>query len=140
VSKQVTSERVRSVGAEELAATDPTPGIVRELAFSTDRAIVIRARVDGGVVSGWHHHGDRDALGYVVSGTLRFDFGTDGEQTDVEAQGFFHVPRGVVHRDVNPIDEPQEIVIAFVGDGPLVVNVDGAPGSLEQSPVREDAT
>jgi uncharacterized RmlC-like cupin family protein len=128
VSKQVKSERVRAVGPDELAATDPTPGILRELAFSTDRAIVIRARVDGGVASGWHHHGDRDALGYVVSGKLRFDFGADGEQTDVEAQGFFHVPRGVVHRDVNPIDEPQEIVIAFVGEGPLVVNVDGPPG------------
>ncbi len=128
MSKQVTSERVRAVGPDELAATDPTPGILRELAFSTDRAIVIRARVDGGVVSGWHHHGDRDALGYVVSGKLRFEFGADGEQIDVEAQGFFHVPRGVVHRDVNPIDEPQEIVIAFVGEGPLVVNVDGPPG------------
>jgi uncharacterized RmlC-like cupin family protein len=129
VSEQVTGERVRAVGPDELAATDPTQGILRELAFSTDRAIVIRARVDGGVVSGWHHHGDRDALGYVVSGKLRFDFGGDGEQTDVEAQGFFHVPRGVVHRDVNPIDEPQELVIAFVGEGPLVVNVDGPPGN-----------
>lgn len=125
MSKQVTRPRVRAVGPEELAATDPTPGILRELAFSTDRAIVIRARVDGGVVSGWHHHGDRDALGYVVSGKLRFDFGAEGEWTDVEEHGFFHIPRGLVHRDVNPIDEPQELVIAFVGEGPLVVNVDG---------------
>ena len=125
MSKQVTSERVRAVGPDDLAATDVTPGILRELAFSTDRAIVIRARVDGGVVSGWHHHGDRDALGYVVSGKVRFDFGADGEHTDVVAQGFFHVPRGVIHRDVNPSDEPQELVIAFVGEGPLVVNVDG---------------
>lgn len=127
MSKQVTRPRVRAVGPEELAATDPTPGILRELAFSTDRAIVIRARVDGGVVSGWHHHGDRDALGYVVSGKLRFDFGAEGEWTDVEERGFFHIPRGLVHRDVNPIEEPQELVIAFVGEGPLVVNVDGPP-------------
>jgi hypothetical protein len=35
------------------------------------------------------------------------------------------VPVGLVHRDVNPLDEPQEFVIAFVGDGPLVVNLDG---------------
>jgi uncharacterized RmlC-like cupin family protein len=128
VSEQEASERVRAVGPDELAEADSTPGILRELAFSTDRAIVIRARVDGGVVSGWHHHGDRDALGYVVSGRARFDFGADGEHTEVGAQGFFHVPRGVVHRDVNPSDEPQEIVIAFVGEGPLVVNVDGPPG------------
>lgn len=129
MSERDSSEGVRAVGPDELAATDPTPGILRELAFSTDRAIVIRARVDGGVASGWHHHGDRDAFGYVVRGRVRFDFGADGEHTEVEAQGFFHVPRGVVHRDVNPGDEPQEIVIAFVGTGPLVVNVDGPPGS-----------
>ncbi len=128
MSKDVTSERVRAVGPDELTATDATPGILRELAFSTDRAIVLRARVDGGVVSGWHHHGDRDALGYVVSGRVRFDFGPYGEHTEVEEQGFFHVPRGVVHRDVNPSDEPQELVIAFLGEGPLVVNVDGPPG------------
>lgn len=35
------------------------------------------------------------------------------------------MPAGLVHRDVNPADEPQEIVLTIVGDGPLVVNVDG---------------
>ena len=43
----------------------------------------------------------------------------------MEEGGFFHVPVGLVHRDVNPLDEPQEFVIAFVGEGPLVVNLDG---------------
>lgn len=39
------------------------------------------------------------------------------------------VPAGVVHRDVNPLDEPQEIVLAVVGDVPLVVNLDGPAGA-----------
>jgi len=117
---------VAAVGPDGLAQTDPTPGILRELAFATDRAVVIRGRVEGGVTSGWHHHGDRDAFGYVVKGRARFDFGAaGGESTDVEEGGFFHVPRGTVHRDANPTDGMQEIVVAFVGEGPLVVNVDG---------------
>lgn len=47
------------------------------------------------------------------------------ESADVEAGGFFHIPAGLVHRDVNPLDSPQEIVMTVVGRGPLVVNVDG---------------
>jgi hypothetical protein len=30
-----------------------------------------------------------------------------------------------VHRDVNPLDSRQEIVMTVVGSSPLVVNVDG---------------
>ena len=120
------SPPVVAAGPDGLTETDSTPGIVRELAFATDRAVVIRGRVEGGVTSGWHHHGDRDAFGYVIRGRVRFDFGASGgESTDVEAGAFFHVPRGIVHRDANPTDDRQEIVVAFVGEGPLVVNVDG---------------
>jgi hypothetical protein len=40
------------------------------------------------------------------------------------------VPAGLVHRDVNPSDEPQEFVLVFAGTGPLVIDVDGPePGS-----------
>jgi uncharacterized RmlC-like cupin family protein len=119
-------ERVRALGADALTAADATPGIVREIAFATDRGLLVRARVEGGAVSGWHHHGDREVLGYVVKGRARFDFGPGGnESTDVEEGGFFHVPLRLVHRDVNPTDDPQELVLSFVGEGPLVVNLDG---------------
>jgi uncharacterized RmlC-like cupin family protein len=99
---------------------------MRELAFDTERAMLIHARAEGGVASGWHHHGDREVLGYVVRGRARFEFGPGGNgSTDVEEGGFFHVPAGLVHRDVNPTDEPHEFILCFVGTGPLVVNVDG---------------
>ena len=118
--------RVSVVAVDALTPGDSTLGIVREVAFSTERALHVRARVDGGVASGWHHHGNREVLGYVVQGRARFEFGPGGrESTEVEAGGFFHVPVGLVHRDVNPLDEPQEFVLAFVGDGPPVVNLDG---------------
>jgi uncharacterized RmlC-like cupin family protein len=120
------ADRVSAVAPRGLTQGDSTPGIVREVAFATDRALHVRGRVNGGVVSGWHHHGDREVLGYVVRGRLRFEFGPGGaKSTEVEEGGFFHVPVGLVHRDVNPLDEPQEFVIAFVGEGPLVVNLDG---------------
>jgi uncharacterized RmlC-like cupin family protein len=99
---------------------------VRELAFETERATLIRSRAEASAVTGWHHHGERDVLGYVVSGRARFEFGPGGtESTDVEEGGFFHVPAGLIHRDVNPLDQLQELVLSVVGEGPLVVNVDG---------------
>lgn len=111
---------------DALQTAASTTGLVRELAFDTAGAMLIRTRVDPGAASGWHHHGDREVLGYVVGGRARFEFGPGGrESTDVETGGFFHVPVGVIHRDVNPADELQEIILSFVGTGPLVVNVDG---------------
>jgi uncharacterized RmlC-like cupin family protein len=105
-----------------------TPGVLREVAFESGQATMMRARADAGAASGWHHHGDRDVLGYVVRGAARFEFGPGGtESTEVGKGGFFHVPAGLIHRDVNPLGELQEIILTVVGDGPLVVNVDAPP-------------
>lgn len=120
-------QRITAVAGDSLTAGSSTPGIVRGLAFEVQRATLMRARVAGGVVSGWHHHGSRDVLGYVAQGRARFDFGPGGrESIEVESGGFFHVPPGLIHRDVNPTDKPQEIILSFIGTGPLVVNVDGS--------------
>lgn len=121
--------KVTSVGPGALRAGVATPGVVREVACETGRATLMRARAEPHAASGWHHHGERDVFGYVVRGRARFEFGTaGGEHVDVEEGAFFHVPAGLVHRDVNPADEPQEIVLTVVGDGPLVVNGDGPDG------------
>jgi uncharacterized RmlC-like cupin family protein len=122
----VAGGRVVAVPADALRPGVPTPGIVRETAFETAEATLMRARAEPRAASGWHHHGDRDVLGYVVRGRARFEFGAGGrDSVEIDEGGFFRVPAGVVHRDVNPLDEAQEIVLAVVGDGPLVVNLDG---------------
>jgi len=118
--------RVSVVAPDALRAAAPTPGVAREIAFETAGATLMRARAEAGATSGWHHHGAREVLGHVVRGRARFEFGPGGrESTEVEEGGFFHIPAGLIHRDVNPLDEPQEIILAVVGDGPLVLNTDG---------------
>ena len=85
-------------------------------------------RVRGGprIESGWHHHGRREVFGHVLRGRVRFEYGRGGgSSTEVEEGGYFQVPVGLVHRDVNPEKRPQDMLIAFVGKGPLVVNLDG---------------
>ena len=123
--------RISAVASDGLAHAPGYPGIVREIANATERAVQIRARAEGRAATGWHHHGDREVLGYLVRGRARFEFGPGGrDRTEVEEGGFFHVPAGLVHRDVNPSDEPQEFVLVFAGTGPLVVDIDGPePGS-----------
>ncbi len=114
------------VAPDGLRAGAVTPGVTRELALETRAATVMRARAEPDARSGWHHHGRRDVLGYVVAGRARFEFGPGGtESVEVETGGFFHVPAGLVHRDINPVDGPQEIIMTVVGSGPLLVNVDG---------------
>jgi quercetin dioxygenase-like cupin family protein len=120
------SDRISAVRPNELAEAAGTPGLVRKVAFDTERGMLIRASCEGHMVSGWHHHGDREVLGHVLRGRVRLEFGPGGTQsTDVEEGGYFHVPSGLVHRDVNPDDEPQDLLISFVGTGPLVFNLDG---------------
>jgi uncharacterized RmlC-like cupin family protein len=117
---------VIAVPPDALRPGSPTPGIQRETAFDTADATLMRARAEPRAASGWHHHGHRDVLGYVVRGRARFEFGDGGsDSVEIDQGGFFRVPAGLVHRDVNPLDEPQEIVLAVVGEGPLVVNLDG---------------
>jgi quercetin dioxygenase-like cupin family protein len=119
-------DRITAVSPEALRAGASTPGVLRELALETERVTVMRARAEPGAQSGWHHHGERDVFGYVVRGQARFEFAPGGREAAlVDEGGFFHVPAGLVHRDVNPLDAPQEIVMTVVGTGPLVVNVVG---------------
>ena len=120
------TDGVVAIGPTGLTTGAPTPGILREKAFDADRAILARVRVEPHITSGWHYHGAREVLGYLVRGRARLDFGPGGgRSTDISQGGFFRLPVGLVHRDVNPTDEPQEFVIAFIGSGPLVVNVKG---------------
>ncbi|QQG48969.1 MAG: cupin domain-containing protein [archaeon] len=122
-------ERIEVAKKGTLARGSTTPGVVREKAFEVGGAVFNRSTIAAGVVSGWHHHGTRDLLGYVISGSLRLEFGKGGTDSVVVSEGdFFHIPVGLVHRDVNP-EGSESVVIAnlLLGSGESLVNVQG-PG------------
>ena len=109
----------------ELSAGYLTEGILREKAFESENVVVSRSRLLPGVVSGWHHHGTHDLYGYIVSGKLRLEYGIEREKkANLNPGNFFHVPQNLVHRDVNP-DEDHDLVVVniLVGTGPAVINV-----------------
>lgn len=119
-------DSVEVVTSEELKEAPGTPGVEREIAFETDNSMVVRARVAGETSTDWHHHCDRHVYAYLLKGTAVIESGPPGhERYEFEAGDFVHIPPRTVHRDVNPIDEEQVVIINFVGSGPLVENVDG---------------
>ena len=81
-------------------------------------------------------HGTDLKAGYVtagirrekafVSGRLRLEYGPNGTEAAAVSPGdFFHVPRGLVHRDVNPDPAHGVVVVSIlVGSGVPVVNVE----------------
>ena len=104
----------------------PTPGIAREQAIATDRMWAGCASTDPGMVSGWHHHGDFETSIYVLTGSLRMEFGAGGSESfDAGPGDFVYVGARTVHRESNPTDELATFVVVRSGEGEVVVNVDG---------------
>ena len=62
-----------------------------------------------------HWHKTYDEGFYVLEGTIRFEL--NGEEQDVGAGSFAHVPPGVVHRFSNPTDEPARMLGLTVPGG-----------------------
>ena len=86
------------------------------------------ARTDAGMVSGWHHHGDYESAIYVLTGSLRVEFGSGGEESiDAGPGDFVFVGEGVVHRESNPSAEEATFIVVRAEEGEPVVNVEG-PG------------
>jgi uncharacterized RmlC-like cupin family protein len=114
----------------ELGAGYSTEGIIRKKAFESENIIFSQSQVLPGVVSGWHHHGTHHLYGYIVSGRLQLEYGSEGEKkANLNPGDFFHVPPNLVHRDVNPnMDRDLFVVNILVGTGPAVMNVDSPTG------------
>ena len=118
--------KIQALQADALSETPATPGITRHLAFEDKGSKVLRAQTEPETVSGWHHHGHYEVYGYVVSGNVRFENGSDEKNAISLGPGdFFHVPSHTIHREINPSSNQGNDVILFLhGTGPLVVNVE----------------
>ncbi|GII23376.1 cupin domain-containing protein [Planosporangium mesophilum] len=125
------SEPVRVIAAGELADADPTPGMRRQRAIDVTGLWSGLVHTEPGATSGWHHHGDHETSLYVVSGAMRLEFGTGGQEVvDAGPGDFIHVPAGVVHRESNPTQQVATAVIARAGTGTPTVNVEGPDAAV----------
>jgi uncharacterized RmlC-like cupin family protein len=121
-------ERIVVVTPGQRTPGPATPGMDRQQAVATEGMWSGLVRTGPGMVSGWHHHGEHESVIYVLTGRLRMEFGPGGAETAEAAPGdFIYVPRGAVHREANPSDEPADIVVVRAGRGESTVNLDEPP-------------
>ena len=121
-------ERIVVVTAGERTPGPATPGMDRQQAVATEGMWSGVVRTEAGMVSGWHHHGEFETVIYVLSGSLRMEFGPGGSDAVQAGPGdFAYVPRGAVHREGNPSAEPANIVVVRAGRGESTVNLGGPP-------------
>ena len=78
---------------------------------------------------GWHHHGDQDVVGYLMSGNVRIESGPGGRTiTDVSPGDLIHIERGTVHRETY---KGQIALVGFaIGPGPGRIDVDRPEASV----------
>lgn len=118
----------RVAGEDDLVEASSLANLTRLTPFPDADVRQVRGHADGRVESDWHHHGDNDVFGYVRRGEGYVDLGPgEDERVRVRAGELFHLPAGVVHRDVNPSDEEQDYVLWLAGSDPRTVPVDGPP-------------
>jgi uncharacterized RmlC-like cupin family protein len=126
-------DEVTCVHPEDRRLADPTPGKAREQAIAVEGLWSGLVRTEPGVASGWHHHGDHDTSVFVIDGVVRVEFGPDGSRTTDAGPGdFVHIPRRVVHREVNAGSTPSQEVVTRSGTGPLTINVEGPVSSRDR--------
>lgn len=114
------------VGPQERVLGQATPGITREQAIATDRLWAGYVTTEPEMSSAWHHHSDFETAIYVISGTLRMEFGAaGGEVVDVGPGDFLYVGDRTVHRESTFGADPVVAVVVRGGEGEVVVNVDG---------------
>ena len=98
----------------------------RREAWADDHVWAGRSRTQGGTWSAWHVHPGYDTYVFQTEGRLRLEFGAGGTESVEGGPGdFILIPKGLVHREGNPGTEPNEAIVFRVGEGEVLVNVDG---------------
>ena len=119
-------DEITCVHPEDRILADPTPGKAREQAIDIAGLWSGFVRTEPGEASGWHHHGDHDTSVYVVEGHVRIEFGPGGAYAaDAGPGDFVHIPKHVVHREVNAGSTTSQEIITRSGSGPVTINVEG---------------
>jgi uncharacterized RmlC-like cupin family protein len=111
---------------ERKLAAAQTAGMVREEAVQTEHLWAGIARTQPGNISNWHHHGEWETIAYVITGACRLEYGPGGQQVaHAEPGDYLYIPKGEIHRESNPLQGDQALVIVRFGTGTVVINVDG---------------
>ena len=89
----------------------------RQQALATEGLWAGFVRTRPGMKSGWHHHGEFDTAVYVLSGAMRFEWGSADDVADAGPGDFVLVPKRVVHRESNPSEGLCDAIVVRAAKG-----------------------
>lgn len=126
------NEGVRVVHASERSTAAPqTRGMKREAGVAPETTgsrnlWMGLVTTPGGMVSGWHHHGDCETGIYLLQGRARFRWGKGGaESAEVGPGDFLAVAPSAIHMEEALGDEDAVFIVGRACSGVTVVNVQG---------------
>jgi quercetin dioxygenase-like cupin family protein len=117
---QPAAEPPQVASRETFVPTAKLENLTRLMAFPEAPVQQVIGHAEGQIASEWHHHGDNDVCGYLIRGAGYVDDGSE-EPKLASTGSWFHIPAGVVHRDVNPRDDEQDYVLWLTGSEPRIV-------------------
>ena len=123
------ADPLKRIPSTPLEQVETWPGVTRQEAISAGALWSGLADLAPGAATGWHHHGQHETSLYVLSGTVRLEFGPAGSQALECGPGdFIHVPAGTVHRELNPGDDAARTVMTRSGQGQSMYETGGPDG------------
>jgi len=112
------------------AATAQTPGSERLAAVTPELGVDTTLwgglfKVEPGVRTGIHHHGEQQTIAYVLEGICEIRWGERGEFVATARAGdFIHVPAWLHHMEINPSETTAfRWVVVRSTPMPIVVNL-----------------
>jgi uncharacterized RmlC-like cupin family protein len=116
--EQFDSETAQTPGSQRLAAIHSGAGIESPIWGGL-------FRVEPGVQTAIHHHGEQDTIVYVLGGSSYIRWGERGEFNATAQTGdFLYVPAWLPHQEINPSSEvPFQWVVVRSTSEPIVVSL-----------------
>jgi uncharacterized RmlC-like cupin family protein len=120
------TQPIRRIASASLERVETWPGVARQEAITAGVMWSGLAHLEPSAATEWHHHGRHETSLYVVSGTVRLEFGRQGaDALEATTGDFVHVPAGIVHRELNTGSTPAITVMTRAGEGQAMHAVDG---------------
>jgi quercetin dioxygenase-like cupin family protein len=136
VTSLPTADRPRVIREADLERLD-SRGLLREIAFEEEltpivgqRVLMERTHQEPGEVSSWQVHPNYVSYAYQMSGRVRIEFGTGGNESVEAGPGdFVRIPAAMVYRARAVGDSARSGVGIRIGSGVLTVECAEPPAS-----------
>ncbi|MFQ5968751.1 MAG: cupin domain-containing protein [Acidimicrobiia bacterium] len=124
-------DHVRIASGSDLSAESGPSAVRRKYAISEPGLSAGISSMESGEESEWHHHGSETTVFFMMSGSLRVEYGSDPMKSVTASKGDFGVVRaGVSHREIAEGPEPIQAIVVRFGQDVDARALEGGPPDM----------